>query len=105
MFKIPRPKMVVKVYISGISASKEVSIAHESFFGLMATNQKVKKQQQRALLVLDSLRLDYEAIDVTEPGMEEERERIKEVCKKRNGNVPLPPQFFNGDEYCGVSSL
>jgi glutaredoxin len=77
--------MVIKVFISGISASKEV-----------------KKRQQRAQMLLDSLRVKYETIDITEPGHEEEKELMKNVCKKRNNNtIALPPQFFNDDQYCG----
>jgi hypothetical protein len=45
----------------------------------------------------------YETIDITEPGHEEEKELMKNVCKKRNNNtIALPPQFFNDDQYCGV---
>jgi len=77
--------MVVKVLISGISASKEI-----------------KKYQQRAQMLLDSLRIAYEAIDITEPGHEVEKELMRNVCKKRNNNtIAHPPQFFNDDRYCG----
>lgn len=56
-------------------------------------------------MILDSLKVNYETIDITEPGHEEEKERMKEVCKKRNdSSVALPPQFFNEDDYCGVSN-
>lgn len=79
--------MVVRVFISQISASKEV-----------------KKRQQRAQMILDSLDIKYEIIDVTEPGHEKERDQMREVCKKRDSQtVALPPQFFNDDVYCGVS--
>ena len=65
---------------------------------------QVKKRQQRALLILDSLKVDYKAIDITEPGNEEERDRFREVCKKKDPEpIPYPPQFFNEDKYCGVS--
>jgi len=78
-------KMVVKVFISGISASKEV-----------------KKRQQRAQMLLDSLKVKYDLVDITEPGHESEKELMKNVCKKRNNNaIALPPQFFNDDQYCG----
>ncbi|CAG2123409.1 unnamed protein product, partial [Medioppia subpectinata] len=52
--------MVVKVLISGISASKEI-----------------KKYQQRAQMLLDSLKIAYQAIDITEPGHEDEKELMK----------------------------
>ena len=76
------------------------------FFAVFLVFQcvQVKKRQQHALLILDTVKIDYKVIDITEPGHEEERELMKEVCKKRNSeSLPLPPQFFNEDEYCGVS--
>jgi len=64
----------------------------------------VKKRQQRAQMLLDSLRVKYETVDITEPGHDEEKELMKNVCKKRNNSsVALPPQFFNDDQYCGVN--
>jgi len=77
--------MVIKVYVSGISPNKEV-----------------KTRQQRALLILDAIQVDYKVIDITEPGNEETRDFFKENCKKRDPEpLPLPPQFFNEDKYCG----
>jgi hypothetical protein len=47
--------------------------------------------------------VDYKAIDITEPGNEEERDYFKENCKKRDPEpIPHPPQFFNDNKYCGV---
>lgn len=55
-------------------------------------------------MILDSLEIKYEIIDVTEPGHEKERDNMQLVCRKRNSStVSLPPQFFNDDTYCGVS--
>jgi len=77
--------MVVKVYVTGISASKEI-----------------KKRQQRACMILDSLRIRYECIDLSESGHEEEKENMKTKCKTRNNqSQAFPPQFFNDDKYCG----
>lgn len=66
-------------------------------------DKQVKKRQQRALFILDSLKIDYEAIDITEPGNQEANERFRECKKVGSDKLPLPPQFFNGDTYCGVS--
>lgn len=69
-------------------------------------SHQVKKRQQRALFILDSLKIEYEAIDITEPGNQEHNDRFREVCKKSadgENKLPLPPQFFNQDTYCGVS--
>lgn len=77
--------MVVRVLISQISASNEI-----------------KKRQQRAQMILDSLEIEYKLVDVTEPGHEKERDQLHSVCKKRNSQtVAIPPQFFNDEAYCG----
>ncbi|OQR69508.1 SH3 domain-binding glutamic acid-rich protein-like [Tropilaelaps mercedesae] len=75
---------VIKLYVSGISASKEV-----------------KKRQQRAAMILTSIRVKFEEVDITEPGREEERELVKKHCKNDQGQTLPPPHFFNGEDYCG----
>lgn len=66
---------------------------------------QIKKRQQRAAMILDSLKVNYETIDITEPGHDEDKELIRERCKKREGQtIPMTPQFFNEDDYCGVYS-
>lgn len=76
--------MVVKIYISGISGNKEV-----------------KKRQQRVLMILDSKNVEYEIIDITEPGKELEKEFMQTNSIAREAKYPLPPQIFNEEEYCG----
>ncbi|XP_076627306.1 SH3 domain-binding glutamic acid-rich protein homolog isoform X1 [Colletes latitarsis] len=76
--------MVVKIYISGISGNKEV-----------------KKRQQRVLMILDSKNVEYETIDITEPGKELEKEFMQTNGIARESKYPLPPQIFNEEEYCG----
>ncbi|KAL0106669.1 hypothetical protein PUN28_015312 [Cardiocondyla obscurior] len=76
--------MVVKIYISGISGNKEV-----------------KKRQQRVMMILDSKNVEYEIIDITEPGKELEKEFMQANSNARNNKYPLPPQIFNEDDYCG----
>ncbi|KAK9308478.1 hypothetical protein QLX08_001630 [Tetragonisca angustula] len=77
--------MVVKIYISGISGNKEV-----------------KKRQQRVLMILDSKNVEYETIDITEPGKEMEKEFMQmNGIARDDSKYPLPPQIFNEDEYCG----
>ncbi|XP_017788109.1 PREDICTED: SH3 domain-binding glutamic acid-rich protein homolog isoform X1 [Habropoda laboriosa] len=76
--------MVVKIYISGISGNKEV-----------------KKRQQRVLMILDSKNVEYETIDITEPGKEMDKEFMQSNSIARDSKYPLPPQIFNEDEYCG----
>ncbi|XP_066601660.1 SH3 domain-binding glutamic acid-rich protein homolog isoform X1 [Prorops nasuta] len=76
--------MVIKIYISGISGNKEV-----------------KKRQQRVFMILDSKNVEYESIDITEPGKEDVKEFMQSNSKARDSKYPLPPQIFNEDDYCG----
>lgn len=76
--------MVIKVYISGISG-----------------NHEIRKQQQRVLFILSSLKIEFEVIDITEMGKEEEREFMRTQCKLHNKEKSLPPQIFNEETYCG----
>ncbi|XP_034480638.1 SH3 domain-binding glutamic acid-rich protein homolog isoform X5 [Drosophila innubila] len=83
--------MVLKVYVSGMSGNKEV-----------------KKRQQRVLMILDSKCIQYDTVDITEPGKESEKELMQSKSTSNGGTVsdpeprhPLPPQIFNDQEYCG----
>lgn len=83
--------MVIKVYISGMSGSKEV-----------------KKRQQRVTMILDSKHISYTVIDITEPGQEGEKDFMQKNSEHNGSTIsdptprhPLPPQLFNDGEYCG----
>lgn len=83
--------MVIKVYISGMSGSKEV-----------------KKRQQRVTMILDSKHIPYTIIDITEPGQEQEKDFMQKNSEHNGSTIsdptprhPLPPQLFNDAEYCG----
>lgn len=83
--------MVIKVYISGMSGSKEV-----------------KKRQQRVSMILDSKHIPYTIIDITEPGQEQEKDFMQKNSEHNGSTIsdptprhPLPPQLFNDAEYCG----
>ncbi|XP_021696252.1 protein Ycf2 isoform X3 [Aedes aegypti] len=83
--------MVIKVYISGMSGSKEV-----------------KKRQQRVTMILDSKHIPYTIIDITEPGQEAEKDFMQKNAEHNGATIsdqnprhPLPPQMFNDAEYCG----
>ena len=71
---------------------------------------KVKKRQQRVLMILESKNLKFVAIDITAPGQENLRSFMQEnstnsgaTTGDQNPRHPLPPQIFNEDIYCGVS--
>lgn len=55
------------------------------------------------LFILSSLKIEFEVIDITEMGKENEREFMRTQCKLHNKENPLPPQIFNDETYCGVS--
>lgn len=76
--------MAIKVYISGISASQEV-----------------RKHQQRVLFILESLKIEHEVVDITEPDREEDKAFMREACSKHERANALPPQIFNGADYLG----
>lgn len=83
--------MVIKVYLSGMSGSKEV-----------------KKRQQRVTMILDSKHIPYTIIDITEPGQEAEKDFMQKNSEHNGATIsdqtprhPLPPQMFNDAEYCG----
>uniref|UniRef100_A0A1B6KHB2 Uncharacterized protein n=1 Tax=Graphocephala atropunctata TaxID=36148 RepID=A0A1B6KHB2_9HEMI len=76
--------MVVKVYISGISGNKEV-----------------KKRQQRVCMILESKNITFEAIDITEPGKEPDKEFMQQNSNAKDAKHPLPPQIFSDETYCG----
>ncbi|XP_014214366.1 SH3 domain-binding glutamic acid-rich protein homolog [Copidosoma floridanum] len=76
--------MVIKIYISRISGSKEV-----------------KKRQQRVLMILDSKNVGYQVIDITEPGKEAEKEFMQLNSMAKDSKYPIPPQIFNEEDYCG----
>jgi glutaredoxin len=77
--------MGVIVYYAEISGSKEV-----------------KKRQQRVMMILESKTIPYEAIDITEPGKENEKDFMMKNGKIR-GDIKYvqSPQIFNGEVYCG----
>ncbi|XP_066601661.1 SH3 domain-binding glutamic acid-rich protein homolog isoform X2 [Prorops nasuta] len=65
------------------------------------TTKQVKKRQQRVFMILDSKNVEYESIDITEPGKEDVKEFMQSNSKARDSKYPLPPQIFNEDDYCG----
>ncbi|XP_076383758.1 SH3 domain-binding glutamic acid-rich protein homolog isoform X2 [Megalopta genalis] len=52
-------------------------------------------------MILDSKNVEYETIDITEPGKEMEKEFMQSNSIARDSKYPLPPQIFHEEEYCG----
>ncbi|XP_010616142.1 SH3 domain-binding glutamic acid-rich-like protein 2 isoform X1 [Fukomys damarensis] len=62
----------------------------------------IKKKQQDVVRFLEANKIEFEEVDIT---MSEEQRQwmyrnIPAEKKPAQGN-PLPPQIFNGDQYCG----
>lgn len=59
-------------------------------------------------MILDSKNIQYDTVDITEPGKESEKEMMQNKSTSNGGTVsdpeprhPLPPQIFNDEDYCG----
>lgn len=63
----------------------------------------MRKQQQHVQSTLESFKIDFENIDISCPNNEEDKKFMRANSKTRDeSTVPLPPQIFNEEEYCGV---
>lgn len=57
----------------------------------------------KAQLIMESKGVHFEAIDISDPGRAAERRFMQANAKAiNNSRYPIPVQFFNEDEYCGV---
>jgi len=82
---MPEEQHGIRVFISGNSGNKEM-VTH----------------QNRILMILNSLGIQTEAVDVAAPGMDDARDFMRANGKKsEKARHVLPPQIFNGDKYCG----
>ncbi|KAM9439846.1 SH3 domain-binding glutamic acid-rich protein isoform 1-T1 [Clarias gariepinus] len=77
--------MVIKVFLASSSGSTAI-----------------KKKQQDVLGFLEALKIEYAQLDIA--SNEENRMWMRENVpgdKKPSNGIPLPPQIFNEDNYCG----
>jgi len=58
-------------------------------------NKEVKKQQTRMNDVLETLKVEFETVDVAEDG---NLQKMREACGDQS---LLAPQLFNGNTLCG----
>merc|ERR1712126_376055 len=81
----PAPAADIMIFISGDSGSKVIT-----------------NQQHRILMILKSLGISLQQVDISAPGMDDQRDAMRASAKKKEGQRhALPPQIFNGDKYCG----
>lgn len=67
---------------------------------------QIKKKQQDVIGFLEALKVDYTELDIAcnEQNRMWMRQNVPEERKPSNG-IPLPPQIFNEESYCGVSKV
>lgn len=68
-----------------------------------ALNQ-IRKKQQEVVGFLEANKIDFKELDIA--GDEDNRKWMRENVpgeKKPQNGIPLPPQIFNEEHYCGVS--
>ncbi|CAI9554974.1 unnamed protein product, partial [Staurois parvus] len=65
---------------------------------------QIKKKQQDVVGFLEANRIAFEAKDIAcnDDNRKWMRENVPGEKKPENG-IPLPPQIFNEEQYCGVS--
>ncbi|XP_006158222.1 SH3 domain-binding glutamic acid-rich protein isoform X1 [Tupaia chinensis] len=79
--------MVIKVFV----ATSSGSIA-------------IRKKQQEVVGFLEANKIDFKELDIA--GDEDNRRWMRENVpgeKKPQNGIPLPPQIFNEEQYCGVT--
>ncbi|KAG7246719.1 hypothetical protein CRUP_017228, partial [Coryphaenoides rupestris] len=66
------------------------------------TPQQIKKKQQDVVGFLEALKVEYTPLDIAcnENNRMWMRENVPKDKKPSNG-IPLPPQIFNEESYCG----
>merc|ERR1712025_1168643 len=53
-------------------------------------------------MILKSLGIAMDIVDISAPGMDEQRDMTRASARKKEGQRhALPPQLFNGEKYCG----
>lgn len=82
---MPATDMVIKVFV----ATSSGSIA-------------IRKKQQEVVGFLEANKIDFKELDIA--GDEDNRKWMRENVpgeKKPQNGIPLPPQIFNEEQYCG----
>ena len=67
---------------------------------------QIVTHQQRIFMILKSLAIEFEPVDIAGPGMDDQKDIMRSQGKKKEGQRhALPPQIFNGEKYCGVGRI
>uniref|UniRef100_A0A8C6YHJ8 SH3BG protein n=1 Tax=Nothoprocta perdicaria TaxID=30464 RepID=A0A8C6YHJ8_NOTPE len=68
--------------------------------------EDIKKKQQEVVGFLEANKIDFQQMDIA--GDEDNRNWMRENVpgeKKPQNGIPLPPQIFNEERYCGVRAV
>ncbi len=83
---------------------EHVVLSWDSCFStLLLRISQIKKKQQDVVGFLEALKIDYTQLDIA--SNEDNRMWMRENVpgeKKPTTGIPLPPQIFNEEMYCGV---
>jgi len=83
---------------SNVNMSKGIRV----FISGSCGNKEIANNQHRITMILKSLSIEFELVDVGAPGTEKDRDFMREQGRKKEGQRHcLPPQIFNGEKYCG----
>ncbi|MEJ1282922.1 SH3-binding domain glutamic acid-rich protein [Cricetulus griseus] len=97
--------MVIKVFVATSSGSIAVGVWGAVGFSCCATfleEQWIRKKQQEVVGFLEANKIDFKELDIA--GDEDNRKWMRENVpgeKKPQNGIPLPPQIFNEEQYCG----
>merc|ERR1711878_252091 len=65
-------------------------------------SKEITNSQHRIIMILKSLGIPMDCVDISAPGMDDQRDLMRASAKKKEGQRhALPPQIFNGEKYCG----
>nr|XP_048278952.1 SH3 domain-binding glutamic acid-rich protein isoform X2 [Myodes glareolus] len=70
--------------------------------GYVTSSAEIRKKQQEVVGFLEANKIDFKELDIA--GDEDNRKWMRENVpgeKKPQNGIPLPPQIFNEEQYCG----
>jgi len=66
---------------------------------------QIKRKQDFVISILETYRIPFEEIDISESSRDVDKQFMRMTAKPVGSDrVPLPPQIFNDELYCGVRS-
>ncbi|XP_018408184.1 PREDICTED: SH3 domain-binding glutamic acid-rich-like protein [Nanorana parkeri] len=88
--------------LTGFSRSCGAKMVIKVFVATVAGSTAIKKKQQDVVGFLEANRIDFEQKDIAcnDDNRKWMRDNVPGEKKPKNG-IPLPPQIFNEEQYCG----